>query len=660
MIRRQHAAMNISRMRGPALAGAVASFLLLGSACSAEPRLPSAIEWDGSVLRIPVAGGAAVVDPATLAVDYTAATGRTRSWSGPVDEPLGTPSVPVVDGDSVSWTYADRGLDVRMSQGDRLDVDVSSTDGELAWPVSAADTDTRSVEFPNGEGQSVPVDDPFWLSEEAGLAGSSWDFAGGLTMPFWGTSTDDSGVSYVVETDIGTSLDFSAETGRLRATATHRFDAGRDTGTYSVAIAPTDGNPVAAAQDYRAQLLAVDGITTLDEKIARNPEVAKLVGALHAYTWGDGREAAIVGRLQELGIERAWLGYDADGAPMDPAAVAAAEQAGFLVGPYDTWDNAQDPADADTESSVWPGDIWPAGCVTDEAGDPVGGFGGRGCYVSTAALDAAQEASGVLSGRVADFTANGADSYFLDVDAAGQLFRDFSPAHRQTEAEDRNRRLNRMLRLSEGAYSGGVPLVLGSETAAAWANPALAYSHGSSTPLTDSIWAFQKDREQYGAYWPEERPAFFFKPAELPEALARAMFDPRYRVPLYETVLHDSVVSTDRWEMGLFKFRGLVADRMLTGLLYNTPALVALDEQVLDERGAELAALQQTFAFLQDAAGTKPLTSFERLGGSVQRTVFGDGALTVTANFGDGEAEGVPAGCLVATTMDGDSRSFCP
>lgn len=638
--------------------GGAIAFVMVASGC-ASPSMAATIPGfsNGRVL-IPIQGGTASIDPATLLVEYHGGQG-VDTWSEASLTALGAPIDPTVTLSSVTWGFESSDLTVVASEEQgRLTIElVSGSDREVAWPVTAT-PDVQSVEFPNGEGLSVPVADDFWLSEEAGLDGGSWDFAGGLTMPFWGATFADRGVSYIVRDDIGTTLDFRAEDARLQAYAEHTFSQERATGTFGVSFAPTNGNPVAAAQDYRRYLQSSGGFVSLDDKIAANPNTNRLIGAFHGYTWGDGRDPAIVARLQELGIERAWLGYDADGAPMSAATVAAAEQAGYLVGPYDTWDNAQDPADADTEASIWPGDVWPNGCVIDKDGKPVTGFGDRGCYVSTAAIDAAEADLGAVTDRVQNFVKNGATSYFLDVDAVGQLFRDYSPLHPQTEAEDRARRLARMQALGSGVFSNGNPLVLGSETVAAWANPVVSYSHGSSTPVAGGVWAFQKEKE-WGAWWPADRPGFFFKDTTLPAELAKAMFDPAYRVPLYETVLHDSVISTDRWEMGLYKFPDQMRDRTLTNMLYNTPAVIALDDRVLDEHGADLAKMQRFFGILQQAAGTSPMTSFERVEDGVQRTVFGDDQLTVTVNFGDDERAGVPAGCAVATIGDTDT-SYCP
>jgi hypothetical protein len=641
------------------VAAAVVGVACVAAGCASPGSTGSSPRLDAGAVVVPLGDGDARIDPATLRIEHEGAGGL-DGWSAPSLTDLGTPTVPVVSPTSATWSYGSSDLTVVASEQEgRLSM-VLTTGAEevVAWPVTAG-PDVRSVEFPNGEGLSVPVTDAFWTSEEAGLAGSTWDFAGGLTMPFWGATLDGRGVSYVVVDDIGTSLAFRTQDGHLEAHAEHVFSPGRATGAYEVLFSPTDGDPVAAARDYRRYLRSGGDFVSLDDEIAAAPATEQLLGALHAYTWGDGRDPEIVARLQELGIEHAWLGYDADGDPMSAAAVAAAEEAGYLVGPYDTWDNAQDPRHADTEASVWPGTLWPDGCVLDEDGEPVVGFGGRGCALSTAALDAAETEHGALTDRVGRVTANGATSYFLDVDAVGQLMRDHSPLHPQTEAEDRARRLARLQALGAGDFSDGRPLVLGSETVAAWAAPAVSYSHGSSTPLADGLWALQQDADAWGGWWPAARPAFFFQDTALPPELATAMFDPAYRIPLYETVLHDSVISTDRWELGLYKFPDLVRDRVLTNVLYGTPAVVALDQQVLDEHGEDLASMQQFFEVLAQAAGTSPMTSFERVSDGVQRTEFGDGSLTVTVNFGTSDEAGVAGGCAVAATADA-TTTYCP
>lgn len=254
--------------------------------------------------------------------------------------------------------------------------------------------------------------------------------------------------------------------------------------------------------------------------------------------------------------------------------------------------------------------------------------------------------------------ANGANSVFLDVDAAGELFSDFTTAHPMTKQQDRANRMRRMRALAERHK-----LVLGSETAVSWSAPALTFTHGAQTPVNDGLWKFQRQKEKWGGWYPADAPGQFFKKTRLPASLATSMYDPRYRIPLYETALHDSVISTDRWEMPYDKLPAQKTDRALMSVLYNTPLNFALNEDNLASAGKEMATLQRYFAPLHKAAGTERMTDFRRLTDDhrVQRSVFGAGKLTVTANFGSSAYGSLPGGCVDAKLrQEKRTHRLCP
>lgn len=615
---------------------------------------------EGSRLELPVAGGTAVVDTASLAVNARTASGRELVLSGPAGGGLGKPGPVTRTGDGASWSYPAKGLKVTAgSERGRLRIKLrADRDGSVSWPVTGTDRAASALQLPRGEGLDVPVRDAFWNGgeEKGGLAGSTVDMGEGLSLPLWGYSMGRAGVSYLSPTDIGTSLRFASTGGRLHATAAHAFDAGEGTRDYEVSFALTDGNPVAPAADYRSYLSQHGQLGSLRKKIRQNPANGKLLGAFHAYGWGEARTAAGVDKLKRLGVDRMWLGYDAGPDPMNAAAVRAAKKAGYLVGPYDTFANGQDPKKADSPTSVWPGRVYPDFCIRKADGTPETGFGNRGCYLSSRAFEKAEPGKHYLADRTRKMVANGADSYFLDVDATGEAFRDHGKGHEMTKAGDREMRLARMQRLSKN-------LVLGSESAQAWANQVLAYNHGSGTPVADGLWKLQRDKKTWGGWAPGNAPKIFFKPVKLPAELATAMYDPKYRVPLYETALHGSLVNTERWELSYEKLPDQKTTRALLAMLYNTPLNYALDGPTLDKKGPELAALQKYFSPLHRAAGTEQLTSFRWLTGdrSVQRTVFGDGTLTVTANFGSRAHDGLPGGCVDAKLRtDQQPRRLCP
>jgi hypothetical protein len=630
---------------------------------NAGPARPAAApRVDGNRVDVPVQGGTVSIDTASLRVTARTDDGRTvRLSDAPATAP-GTPGRVTVSDGAAHWSYAGSGLDftARADHG-RLSVTATAhRDTTLNWPVTGTDPAADAVQFPRGEGLSVPVGDRFWNSSAAGLAGSAADMSSDLSMPMWGYTLRGTGhgVSYLVPTDIGSTLRFDSDQGRLHTTTSHRFSRANATDDYTVTFALTDGSPVAPAVDYRGWLSQHGQLGSLREKIAANPQSAKLLGAFHAYLWGDARTPEGVAELKKLGISRMWLGYDADNSPMSAAAVTAAKKAGYLVGPYDSWANGQDPKTSDSPTSSWPGTVYPDFCVQGADGKPVPGFHNRGCYLSSQAFEQAEPGHHYLADRTRQMTANGVNSYFLDVDAAGELYQDHSAAHPMTQAQDRANRLARMKRLSTDDQ-----LVLGSEAAGSWANQVLAYDHGSATPVADGLWPLEKDKQTWGGYAPAKAPGVFFKPVDLPAGLATAMYDPKYRVPLYETALHDSVVNVERWELSFDKLPRQKNTRALLAMLYNVPLNFVLDGPSLRQHGGELAALQKYFAPLHQAAGTQPLTSFRYLTADhqVQRTVFGDGVLTVTANFGTTAHDGLPGGCVDAALRGGHgAQRLCP
>ncbi|MEV6279023.1 glycoside hydrolase [Nocardia sp. NPDC051832] len=594
------------------------------------------------------------VDPATLKVDSDIGP-----ISGGAAQDLGAPSEVTRDGEALRWSLPEAGLAVSARpDGDRIALSITADKtASLSWPVLPAGV--RSIQVPDGDGLNIPADDTRWTDPETGIVDEDGRRLQDLTFPGLGFTGAQPGTggSYIIPTDIGSTVTFTARDERLGATVRHEFDPAAATGTYTVILDPTRGGPIDSSLDYRQWLDSHGQLSSLTDKIAENPEVEKLLGAFHVYLWGDGRSARGVEALKSAGLERLWLGYDSGDPQIGKDAVDAAKQAGYLIGPYDTFSNVQDPkGEIDAPTSKWPDPMWPAGCVLDSKGKPETGFGGRGCYLSSEAL---AQRPDLLREREDQMSANGVNSYFVDVDGTGETFRDHSPQHPMTEQRDRDNRLARMRDLMPR-------FVVGSETVGAWANSAVAFSHGSSTPIPDGIWKLQRDKEFWGGWSGKNGPAMFLKPVDLPADLTRQMFDFAYRIPMYQTVFHDSLISTDRWELGLNKFPALARTRTLAAMLYNAPLNYNLNLDTIAEWAPSMAKAEQFFRFTQAAAGTTALTAFDWLttDKQVQRTEFGN-HLTVTANFGttpytDPETGTVQPGCVLARTSGNQTQTLCP
>jgi hypothetical protein len=216
------------------------------------------------------------------------------------------------------------------------------------------------------------------------------------------------------------------------------------------------------------------------------------------------------------------------------------------------------------------------------------------------------------------------NSWFVDCDATGELFDNYSTAFPQTKEQDMQARLDRMTWLRDRKR-----LVIGSEEGAWYAAPVIHFGHGMMTP-----WFGRQDF--MGKYYPPEGPALFLKPVELPEPYLSTYFDPRYRLPLYQAAFHDMVITTNHWTQGSLKFTNATGTRELLELLYGIPPLYHLNLEQFDNIVPSIQKHYQFFSPLHREIGGMPLTAFAWLTNDrlLQRSVFG-GTVEVIANFGN-------------------------
>lgn len=556
----------------------------------------------------------------------------------------------------LSWSIPQKRMRVEIRLSDSRLLARFTTDKEqtLIWPQTGAKA--RALIWPESSGLYIPADDPFWLARPAPECRPAY----GSVLPFWGVQYQQATVAYLLHDELRSEICLAKEQGRMTIKAAREFLSRDGFPAYEVEIALTENTPLAPALAYRDLLIRAGRFVSFAEKVKRTAEAGKLLGAMHAYLWGDGRSKAAIDQLHDLGVERAVLIYAQD--PRSHAdlvkeeTIAAAKSYGYVIGPYDTWNNIQDPKTADSINSIYDQALFSSGGVMKQDGSRHAGFGGRGYDLSSEALERA--ARPFIAERVNAHLRTGVNGYFLDVDATGVDLRDdYDPQHPMTLAVDRANRMERMRMLSEEKR-----LVTGSESAAAWSAPAIHFSHGSSTPKSLLLWRLLRNKELIGGWWPPERPRNFFLEVDAPEEFATFTFDPRYRLPLYEAVLHDSIVSTDFWGVPLTKFKNLVQTRTLLLLLHNTPSMWHLDRRALREDGPRIKALNAFFAPLHRRAGSARLTRFEWLTADrlVQQTQFGD-ELVMTANFSDRAFRGLQPRCIEAHSLKvGRKETLCP
>lgn len=346
--------------------------------------------------------------------------------------------------------------------------------------------------------------------------------------------------------------------------------------------------------------------------------------------WGEGWSSKLIQSFAESGLDRLWLGSPSwDGLRLHPAAVQRAISLGYLVGPYDSYHSIHSPKQADTwETAQFDDQLYQTGAVVRADGSRKKGFLGKGYILSDVAARAAVER------RVTElFRQFRCNSWFIDCDADGELYDDYSPLHPATQADQLAARLSRLAWIRD-AFG----LVIGSEGGAAYAAGTIHFAHGIMTPVIGWGDPDLKDRSSpyyLGGYYPPHSPAEFFKQVPMKPIYRRIYADPRSRIPLYETVFHDSVVATHQWGYGSLKFDDEDHARELLELLYDVPPLYHLNRAEWEKRRVLILTHYRFFSPIHREAGLLSMTDFQWLSADhlVQKTTFGD-ALEMVANFG--------------------------
>ena len=375
--------------------------------------------------------------------------------------------------------------------------------------------------------------------------------------------------------------------------------------------------------------------------------------------WGDGVSLKMLRRLQAAGLERIRLcvaGWQ--GVERRPAVVRAADEMGYLFGTYDSFHSIHPPKLRGTDAS-WPTAqfnraLFETGGMQRADGTMRGGFKQRGYRLNPLA------ARPYVERRVWRNMGNVPfNYYFVDCDAYGQVFDDYSPSHPMTQAQDAAARADRLAWIRDT-----FDVVIGSEGGCSYFAPTIHVSEGMLTPVIGWDDPDMRDRESKyyrGGYYPPDRPRNFVQAVPLKPEYVYLYYDPRFRLPLNEIVFHDAFVSTHHWAAGSLKFSNVRETVALTEMLYQCPPLYHLNLDEFEEHRDWITRHNAFFAPLHREIGFAPMTDFAWLTADrlVQRTVF-DGRVELIANFSEADFArdglAVPARSVVAKLSGSDER----
>lgn len=348
--------------------------------------------------------------------------------------------------------------------------------------------------------------------------------------------------------------------------------------------------------------------------------------------WGK-ESIDLLADMYQSGIRKAWIGFSdwADGLK-NPLLVEQANKFGYLIGPYDSYHSIHPKEDREWRTCWFPdSSLYDNASVTNASGKKIDGFIGVGRQLNpTLAFPSVKQ-------RVAAILSDGIpyNSWFVDCDATGEVFDDYSPDHITTKEEDFKARLHRM------EYIGNdVAMVVGSEGGNDFTAKSLAFAQGLEMPVLhwgDPDLRQNKSSPYYvGSYWGPAGtiPSVYTRVIPIKELYEKIYVDPAYSLPLFRLVYNDAVITTAHWENGSLKLKDEVGTRMLSELLYNTPPLYHIDQAEWKVNKTQIINHVKVWYPLHEKAVTLPMTAFNVLSGDrqVQQTVFGN-QIKVTVNF---------------------------
>lgn len=423
-----------------------------------------------------------------------------------------------------------------------------------------------------------------------------------------------------------------------------------------------------AAQDEIMKEYLKKGIDGLDEssliQFNKHALAANLSEAFEPVdTWMNGSTVDLIKDLKASGIEQAWIGLNSwEQAYAKPELAETAVKQGYLIGPYDSYHSIHKPGEEQWITAKFEdSSLYDHATVLQQNGEKAAGFQNVGRKLNPVlSMPSVKQRIGEIMAAGIPF-----NSWFIDCDATGEIYDDYSPEHVTTKQEDLAARLERMAYIRDEHN-----MVIGSEGGNDFAASAIAFAHGielKSFSWIDKDMKSNKESEYYiGKYYsPTGGVAeHFSKRIPVKDEYYKIFAAPEYDLPLFKLVYNESVITSYHWDWSTFKIKGATADRMLREVLYDVPPLYHLDREEWETYKEDIISHTKVWAEFSRQAVTQEMTDFKYLkeDGSVQMTRYGE-SIEVTANFGDVEYshEGnIIPGHSLLLNMDGEVSVYTP
>jgi len=395
------------------------------------------------------------------------------------------------------------------------------------------------------------------------------------------------------------------------------------------------GGYVAQCKRYRAFAWARFNVETLREKQKRFPALANMLGAVHVYVWDKARTPAFAMQLKAAGIGKALILWDPNHVPYPPEGYdTALKEIGYATGGYELFTDIHPddyPGNAMVHSAPLKRNVYPGGFdrLTARRKDGTTYSNEFGNYICPAAIR--PEMIRRVEKELAVYPH---ETYFLDVYQANGLYECHHPEHPLTrEGYAENILANcSLLEDRYGLYLGGE---FGSDFAAAKG----CYVHGMMT--LQRTW-FNSEADRPGTIWykgdwgSNPRPSIMLGARTASDTYHRYSLNEGTRVPLYELVYHDAVVTSWRWEDGNHHCPEIWWKKDLFNVLYGSAPLWSIDQERWDSFQANFVeSFNRICPWLEQVCRDEMTDHrFVTADGTVQESLFSSGK-RVIVNFGE-------------------------
>lgn len=398
----------------------------------------------------------------------------------------------------------------------------------------------------------------------------------------------------------------------------------------------TEGSPINMAKRYRRYAREKGYLVPFAEKVRRNPRLAKgldlLKGAPNIWYWEiDGDKPGLVRDLKALGFDNILFNYVRRkdlGVWFEPGDVAEiAKIPRVLQSEYDIFTDLIEPDMLDKIDCVrphWPTEAWDKDdIVREKDGSPRRGWRvrlkeGRNLSKNSQTFPCAL----LCEARAIPYMRERIGKWMADTPALGARFIDvtgtkvhecYNPKHPLDRFESAEARRKMLAVLGEE-----FGLVAGTESGLECLNSACDYYEGNFSSSACGSGLNMKVILD-----------------EMPESVAKAL-DPANRVPIWEMVYHDCVVSYWYWGDYNNKYPKYWWKRDLLNAVTGTPPMYLFTREVFEGIRDRLAASVRVTTPMARATADSPMKDYRWLSSDrlVQQSEFENG-VKATVNFGE-------------------------